>query len=68
MPRPNYRIGVPRGGVWREVLNTDAASYWGSGQGNQGQVESSPLPFYHWPRSITLNLPPLAAVVLKPVE
>jgi 1,4-alpha-glucan branching enzyme len=66
--RENYRIGIPQGGTWREVLNTDAWTYWGSGQGNLGEIEASPLPHYQWPRSITLNLPPLAAVILKPVK
>ncbi|MDP1166168.1 alpha amylase C-terminal domain-containing protein, partial [Klebsiella pneumoniae] len=38
VPRHNYRVGVPRGGYWREVLNSDAALYGGSGQGNMGGV------------------------------
>jgi 1,4-alpha-glucan branching enzyme len=66
VPRPNHRIGVPQGGTWREVLNSDAPIYWGSGQGNLGSLEASPLPHYRWPRSLTLNLPPLGAVILKP--
>jgi 1,4-alpha-glucan branching enzyme len=64
--RDNYRIGVPIGGTWREVLNSDATNYWGSGQGNLGAITASPLPHYQWPRSLTLKLPPLAAVILKP--
>jgi 1,4-alpha-glucan branching enzyme len=67
VPRHNYRIGVPHGGTWREVLNSDAPIYWGSGQGNLGALEASPLPHYRWPRSLTLTLPPLGAVILKPV-
>jgi 1,4-alpha-glucan branching enzyme len=66
VPRENYRVGVPIGGTWREMLNSDAQIYWGSGQGNLGAVAASPLPHYHWPRSLTLTLPPLAAVILKP--
>jgi 1,4-alpha-glucan branching enzyme len=66
VPRPNYRIGVPQGGRWREVLNTDAQIYWGSGQGNLGSIEASPMAYHHWPRSLTLTLPPLGAVILKP--
>jgi 1,4-alpha-glucan branching enzyme len=66
VPRHNYRIGVPVGGTWREILNSDAKIYWGSGQGNLGAIDSSPLPHYHWPRSITMTLPPLSAVMLKP--
>ena len=65
--RHNYRIGVPTGGRWEEVLNTDARNYWGSGQGNLGHIEASPLPHYRWPRSLTLTLPPLGAVILKPL-
>ena len=66
VPRYNYRVGVPVGGVWREVLNSDAKIYWGSGQGNLGAIEASPLPHHQWPRSLTLTLPPLGAVILKP--
>jgi 1,4-alpha-glucan branching enzyme len=65
--RQNYRIGVPVGGTWREVLNTDAKVYWGSGQGNLGEIAASPLPHHRWPRSLTLTLPPLAAIIVKPV-
>ncbi len=63
--RHNYRLGVPRGGVWQELLNTDAEHYWGSGQGNLGEVEASPVGAHG--RSLSLNLPlaPLAAVFLK---
>ena len=57
--RENYLVGVPIGGCWKEVLNTDAHQYWGSGQGNLGEIEASPLPHYHWPKSLMLRLPPL---------
>ena len=67
VPRTNYLVGVPIGGVWREVLNTDAKTYWGSGQGNHGQIETSPLPHHHWPRSLTLTLPPLGGIIVKPI-
>jgi 1,4-alpha-glucan branching enzyme len=66
VPRHNYRIGIPMGGAWREVLNSDAKLYGGSGQGNLGNVEASPLPHFQWPRSLMLTLPPLGAVILKP--
>jgi 1,4-alpha-glucan branching enzyme len=66
LPRYNYRIGVPIGGHWDEVFNSDARIYWGSGQGNLGGLDASPLPHYEWPRSITLTLPPLGAVILRP--
>ena len=44
MPRHNYQIGVPQGGFWQEVLNSDAPLYGGSGQGNFGGVEAVPVP------------------------
>ena len=43
VPRPNYRVGVPRGGYWREMLNSDAAVYGGSGMGNLGGVDAAPV-------------------------
>jgi 1,4-alpha-glucan branching enzyme len=64
-PRANYRIGVPGGGFWREILNSDARHYGGSGQGNLGGVEASPLPLHGRSHSLTLTLPPLGAVFLK---
>ena len=65
VPRHNYRAGVPRGGFWREALNTDAAEYGGSGQGNLGGVEAAPVPCHGHPFSLNLTLPPLAAVYLR---
>jgi 1,4-alpha-glucan branching enzyme len=64
VPRFNYRVGTPRGGVWREALNSDAREYAGSGYGNEGTVEAAPLPCHGLPYSLTLTLPPLAAVFL----
>jgi 1,4-alpha-glucan branching enzyme len=64
-PRTNYRVGVPGGGFWREILNSDARHYGGSGQGNMGGVEASPLPLHGRSHSLTLTLPPLGAVFLK---
>ena len=65
VPRQSYRVGVPRRGFWTEVLNSDAADYHGSGQGNMGGVETSPVPLHGRSWSLTLNLPPLGAVFLK---
>jgi 1,4-alpha-glucan branching enzyme len=64
--RENYRIGVPRGGRWREQLNSDARDYGGSGQGNFGSVEAAPLPAHGRFYSLSLRLPPLAALFLTP--
>ncbi|MBI3003379.1 MAG: 1,4-alpha-glucan branching protein GlgB [candidate division NC10 bacterium] len=65
VPRPNYRVGVPRGGFWREVLNSDALEYGGSGWGNLGGVQSVPVPCHGRAYSLTLTLPPLAAVFFR---
>jgi 1,4-alpha-glucan branching enzyme len=64
--RENYRLGVPRGGRWQEYLNSDAPLYGGSGQGNFGGVDAAPLPAHGRFHSLSLRLPPLAAVFLKP--
>jgi 1,4-alpha-glucan branching enzyme len=65
VPRFNYRVGVPRGGYWRELLNSDSREYGGSGHGNLGGIEASPIPFHGRPYSLTLTLPPLGAVFFK---
>ncbi len=65
VPRRAYRVGVPHSGEWAEVLNSDAEAYGGSGVGNLGRVASSPSPSHGRPQSITLTLPPLAALFLK---
>ena len=64
--RSHYRVGVPRGGVWRERLNSDAAFYGGSGQGNQGEVVADDLSTHGRPHSLTLTLPPLGVLFLSP--
>jgi 1,4-alpha-glucan branching enzyme len=66
VPRPNYRIGIPLGGWWIERLNSDAREYGGSGHGNLGGVGVAPLPSHGRYHSLTLELPPLAAVFLSP--
>ncbi|HVL35968.1 MAG TPA: 1,4-alpha-glucan branching protein GlgB [Burkholderiales bacterium] len=66
VPRFNYRVGVPRGGYWREMLNSDATAYGGSGLGNHGGAEAVPMPYEDYSHSLTLTLPPLAAVFFKP--
>jgi len=68
VPRSNYRVGVPRGGHWRELLNSDAAIYGGSGQGNLGGVEASPTGSHGRLHALTLQLPPLGVLVFKPGE
>jgi 1,4-alpha-glucan branching enzyme len=64
----NYRIGVPQPGFWRELLNSDAREYGGSGQGNLGGVEAAPIPLHGRSYSLTFTLPPLAIVFFKSEE
>jgi len=66
VPRHGYRIGVPVGGRWRELLNSDAELYGGSGQGNFGGVGAEPIPTHGRPFSLSLTLPPLGILFLKP--
>ena len=66
VPRERYSLGVPHGGRWRERLNSDAADYGGSGQGNLGALQASQTPSHGHAFSLHLRLPPLAVVVLTP--
>jgi 1,4-alpha-glucan branching enzyme len=66
VPRPNYRIGLPRAGKWREVLNSDAAIYGGSNQGNLGGVTAEDIPCHNQPHSAEFRLPPLSVIVFQP--
>jgi 1,4-alpha-glucan branching enzyme len=63
--RHDYRIGVPRAGRWREILNSDSALYGGSNQGNNGTVHTSGVPADGEQQSVNLLLPPLATLLLK---
>ena len=62
--RHDYCIGMPKGGVWRERLNTDATEYGGSGIGNAGKVEATDTPLHGRQFSARLVIPPLATIVL----
>jgi 1,4-alpha-glucan branching enzyme len=64
--RQNYRVGVPQEGLWKEVLNSDAPLYGGSGQGNFGGLQAVPLPAHGQPCSLNVTLPPLGIVVFRP--
>jgi 1,4-alpha-glucan branching enzyme len=66
VPRRGYRIGVPSGGFYRELLNTDAETYGGTNLGNAGGVSAEPRPWDGQPWSVTLTLPPLGVLMLKP--
>jgi 1,4-alpha-glucan branching enzyme len=62
VPRANFRLGVPWAGEWREILNSDATLYGGSGQGNLGGVRATPVAAHGHPLSLVITLPPLALV------
>jgi 1,4-alpha-glucan branching enzyme len=65
VPRHGYRIGLPFAGRWREILNTDASAYGGSGLGNLGGVDAIPHPSHGMPASADLLLPPLATLYFQ---
>jgi 1,4-alpha-glucan branching enzyme len=65
LPRQNYVLGVPSGGTWRELLNSDAREYGGAGWGNLGGVAAAPVPAHGRPYSIGVTLPPLATLYMK---
>ena len=63
--REGYRLGVPRAGQWREILNTDSAEYGGSNIGNTGLVHAQDGEHGNFPASLALTLPPLATLILR---
>jgi len=63
--RRNYRIGVPRAGYWKEMINTNSQYYGGDGQGNGGGLMTDPVPSDGFPQSLSLTLPPLATTIFK---
>ncbi len=63
--RQGYRVGVPRPGFYKEILNSDSSHYWGSNVGNGGGVQTDPIPFHGYDQSLSLTLPPLATIYLK---
>jgi 1,4-alpha-glucan branching enzyme len=65
IPRYNYRVGVPRGGLWKEILNSDAKDYGGADFGNMGWTEAETTPMHGRPASLNLIVPPLGVVFLK---
>jgi len=65
VPRQDYRLRAPEAGFWKEVLNSDAQDYGGSGMGNMGGVEATPIPHHGQPHSLNITLPPLAIVYFK---
>jgi 1,4-alpha-glucan branching enzyme len=65
--RYGYRVGVDAPGYYRELFNSDAAEYGGSGVGNMGGTHAEPVPWHARPRSLALTLPPLSALILRAV-
>ena len=68
VPRPGYRVGVPQGGRYREVFNSDSGYYGGSNLGNGIPIAAQPVPWAGQPYSLPVTLPPLAAVILQPAD
>jgi 1,4-alpha-glucan branching enzyme len=66
VPRPNYRLGVPAAGSYREVLNSDAVEFGGGGCRNRGRLRTEAEPVHGQPHALTLTLPPLAVLFIDP--
>ena len=64
--RGGYRLGLPRAGGWRELVNTDSRHYGGSDVGNAGGIDAQAVPWHGQPYSAEVTLPPLAALWLVP--
>jgi 1,4-alpha-glucan branching enzyme len=60
--RSHFRVGVPAPGFYREILNTDSATYGGTNIGNMGGVEAAAIPAHGFPHSIAIEMPPLAVI------
>jgi 1,4-alpha-glucan branching enzyme len=66
--RREYRIGVPEGGAYAELVNSDSGAYGGSNVGNMGRIQAEPVPWQGRPYSLNLVLPPLSVLILRPVH
>jgi 1,4-alpha-glucan branching enzyme len=66
VPRTGYRVGVPQAGVYDEIFNSDSTFYGGANVGNSGGLHTLSEPHHGREQCLSLALPPLAAVVLKP--
>jgi 1,4-alpha-glucan branching enzyme len=66
VPQEGYRLALPQAGTWREILNTDAPEFGGSGVGNLGAIESEDLEWHGRPHSASIRVPPLGAVWFEP--
>jgi 1,4-alpha-glucan branching enzyme len=68
VPRQRYRVGVPARGAYRCALSTDEAAFWGSGWTAPERLEAEPVPYHGHAQSVELSLPPLAAIILAPLD
>lgn len=68
MEHHNYRIGLPQGGAWREILNTDSEAYGGAGVGNLGQIQAEEIPWHGQPFSATVTMQKMSAVWFEPAS
>ncbi|HEY6532421.1 MAG TPA: 1,4-alpha-glucan branching protein GlgB [Acidimicrobiales bacterium] len=68
VPRTGYQVGVPQGGRWEELANSDALEFGGSGLGNLGSVQAEEVPAHGRPWSLSLTLPPLAVLMFAPTH
>jgi len=66
MARAGYRIGVPSGGTWEVLLNSDGPGFWGTGVGSSGAVKAEEIPMHGRPYSLELDLPPLGCLFVRP--
>lgn len=67
VPRTNYRIGVPRAGSFTEIINSDAKIYGGEDIGNLGKVKTEKIASHGYPQCLSLTIPPLGILILKPI-
>jgi 1,4-alpha-glucan branching enzyme len=67
VPRDHYRLGVPKPGYYTELINSDAEIYGGGNIGNLGGTYSEPIPMHGHPQSISVRIPPLGMLMLRPV-
>jgi 1,4-alpha-glucan branching enzyme len=65
VPRYDYRLGVPKAGFYREVLNSDSEHYGGSNVGNDGGIHTDDYGWHGFDYSLSLTVPPLGCVILK---
>jgi 1,4-alpha-glucan branching enzyme len=66
--RHNYRIGVPENCEYQEIFNSDDVNYWGSGVKNEGTIHSENQEYNYKPFSISVTLPPLSTIIIKPIR